>query len=139
MKFCNKNCYETFPHRKRSPTKKRNPSPKFETKPYKKTSQGRSWKSKDLQKRKKINPMPKYPNSKVEAKNLQKEIPNSKVQAGRMSQTRIELVKAMAFHQDKTLKKLKVPRPKSEIEETLQKKRKPKVQSRNRRESTKKK
>src|SRR6266498_1288676 len=68
MKFCNKNCYETFPHRKRSPIKKRNPSPKFEMKPYKKTSQGRSRrtykkerksiqcrsKSKYLQKRKKI-------------------------------------------------------------------------------------
>src|SRR6266536_1143731 len=31
----------------------------------------------------------------------------------------------MAFHQDKTLKKLKVPKPKSEIEETLQKKKNP--------------
>src|SRR6266496_6416699 len=92
MKFRNNFCYETFPYQKRSPTKKRNPSSKFETKPYKKNSQGRSWKSKDLQKRKKIPKVRSRSEESTKRKEIQvrsrdeiptkkKRNPNSKVKA----------------------------------------------------------
>src|SRR5205809_4462361 len=82
MKFRNKNCYETFPHRKRSSTKKRNPSPKFGTKPYKKipkveVGSRRPTKKKENQSNAEVSRSTykkerKFPKSEVEAKNLQK-------------------------------------------------------------------